>query len=453
MPPLEKRYPVFDCDAHITELPDIWDYLSEKEKELVKPWFWADGINVIVNGNQAGLGTWAFGRTRTENGTAHGFQSDGRRIPNLTEVSGPGVNKKIIRKLYSMHLTEEQFEYINHKGAREPHARVADMDLQGIDQVVVIPLMMFSTFLFVKNFDAAVLMARAYNDWVYDWCSVAPDRLFPAAILPLQNPQLAAKELRQAAKRGFKVAMVRPIDVQGRYPNKPAFEPLWRAFEETGLVVGMHTLTGGFAHKKTAGESYTPGAFVDLAVNPRQLGAASQTLSFAHESMVWLVNVLLSGFLERHPGITRMAIMESNASWLPMLLEECDRAFHLYRNERTRQLTRLPSEIFHERCFIAFEGDETPVYRQHSFYEHVGIWSSDVYHHDGADAWTAIREMEELGVPEAVQAKLMGANASRMYGIEQKTFTTNEPESYHKPDWYPKTEDVEREYADRMTVR
>lgn len=447
---LEKRFPVFDCDAHITELPDIWDYLSEKEKELVKPWFWADGINVIVNGNNMGVGTWGLGHDPANN---MGFQSDGRRIPNLVETSGPGINKKIIRKLYTMKLTEEQCDEAEYKGAREPHARVADMDLQGIDQVVVIPLMMFSNFLFVENFDAAVLMARAYNDWVYDWCSVAPNRLFPAAVLPLQNPQLAAKELRSVAKRGFKVAMVRPIDVQGRYPNKPAFEPLWRAFEETGLVVGMHTLTGGFAHKKTAGESYTPGAFVDLAVNPRQLGAASQTLSFAHESMVWLVNVLLSGFLERHPGITRMAIMESNASWLPMLLEECDRAFHLYRNERARQLTRLPSEIFHERCFIAFEGDETPVYRQHSFYEHVGIWSSDVYHHDGADAWTAIREMEELGVPEAVQAKLMGANASRMYGIEQKTFTTNEPESYHKPDWYPKTEDVEREYADRMTVR
>ena len=135
-----------------------------------------------------------------------------------------------------------------------------------------------------------------------------------------------------------------------------------------------------------------------------------------------------------------------------MLLEECDRAFYLYRNERRIKLTRLPSEIFYERCFIAFESDESPVYRQHSYFEDIGIWSSDVYHHDGADAWTAIREMEELNVPVEVQAKLMGDNARRMYGIEPKVFTSTEPESYPMPNWYPKTEDVDLEYADRMKV-
>ena len=195
---------------------------------------------------------------------------------------------------------------------------------------------------------------------------------------------------------------------------------------------------------------WTPGQFLDRAINPQQITTASQTMGFVHESMVWLVNVLLSGLLERHPGITRMAVMESNASWLPMLLEECDKAFHLYRNERNLQATRLPSELFNERCFIAFEGDETPVYRQYSFFEEIGIWSSDVYHHDGADAWTAIREMEKLEVPDTVQAKLMGANARRMYGIEPKLFTTTEPDSYPRPDWYPKIEEIEREYAERM---
>ena len=445
MSPLKKRYPTFDCDAHVTEMTDIWDYLAAGEKELVKQSFWPMGNHVLVNASRMYAGNWAHGRS----GTTHGFPTDGRRRPSVVEVAGPGLNKPTIRKLYSMRLTEEQCDYTDHKGAREPLARVADMDLMGIDQVVVIPLQMFSAFLFVENVNAAAAVARAYNKWIHDWCSKAPDRLYGAAVLPVHNAVLAAEELRQVAQAGFKVAMVRPVDVAGRYPNQPAYEPLWRAFEETGLVVGMHSLVTGTNALNPTGQQWSPGMFLDRAVNPKQMAGASQTMSFIHEAMTWVANVLLSGFLDKYPAM-RMAIMESNASWLPMLLEELDRAAGLYASQRWVKLTDLPTEAFFERCFIAFEGDETPVFRQYRFFENIGIWSSDVYHHDGADAWTAIREMEKLEVPEAVQAKLMGANARRMYRIEPGLFTTQEQASYPRPDWYPKKEDLDREFAPRM---
>ena len=75
--------------------------------------------------------------------------------------------------------------------------------------------------------------------------------------------------------------------------------------------------------------------------------------------------------------------------------------------------------------------------RQWEAFEDIGIWASDAYHHDGADSWSAIREMQEVGVPEAVQAKLMGGNARRLYGIEPKTFVTEEPDPIDRPDWFP----------------
>ena len=446
MSPLKKNYPVFDCDAHVTEVRKIWDYLSASEAELLKNWYWPQGVSLIVNGDKLYAAAWGYGYTR-----GFGFHEEPRRVPSVIEISGPGMTKKHIRKLYSMDLTPEQCDEADHPGARDARARVADLDLMGIDQVVVIPLQIFSPFLFIQNANAAAAFALAYNNYIHDWCSEAPDRLFAAAALPIHNPVMAAEEMHRVAKMGFKVAMVRPVDVQGRYPNQPAAEPLWKAFEETGLVVGMHSLVTGGNHLIQNHRQWTPGLFLDRAVNPRQMPSPSQTLSFVHEAMTWLTNILLSGFLERHPGITRMAIMESNASWLPMLLDELDRAYHLYGNQRKLAVTRLPSEIFPERCFIAFEGDETPVYRQHSYFEDIGIWSSDVYHHDGADAWTAIREMEKLEVPEAVQAKLMGDNARRMYGIEPRSFVAAEPESYPpRPAWWPRKEDLEREYADRM---
>jgi hypothetical protein len=174
-----------------------------------------------------------------------------------------------------------------------------------------------------------------------------------------------------------------------------------------------------------AGEMHTGGRMVDV-----------QTLSFIFEAVVWLGQVLLSGMLDLYPKL-RMAIFESNATWLPQLLPYWDRLFKLYANERTLKSDRLPSEAFYAQCFIAFESDEAPAFRQWDFFENVGVWSSDAYHHDGADSWSAIREMDEARVPAAVQEKLLGANARRMYGIEGKLLVREEPPPLERPAWFP----------------
>ena len=175
----------------------------------------------------------------------------------------------------------------------------------------------------------------------------------------------------------------------------------------------------------------------------------TQSTSFIFEAMTWLSQVLLSGFLDRYPKL-KMAIFESNATWLPQLLERCDRLFKLYRNERRYPAKRLPSEAFHDQCIISFEGDEDAVFRRWDVYENVGVWASDSYHHDGADSWDAIRRMDKVGVPQEVQAKLMGANAAKAYGIEPKLFVTDEPEEIPRPDWFPKEDAAFEQWWDEQ---
>jgi hypothetical protein len=174
-----------------------------------------------------------------------------------------------------------------------------------------------------------------------------------------------------------------------------------------------------------SGEMHVGGRMVDV-----------QTMSFIYEAVVWLAQVLLSGMLDLYPKL-RMAVFESNATWLPQLLEHWDRLFVLYANERPLKTDRLPSRAFYEQCYIAFESDEVPTFRQWDRFADVGVWSSDAYHHDGADSWSALREMQAAGVPDAVQAKLLGENARRMYGIEGKMFVTDEPGPIERPAWFP----------------
>ena len=65
-----------------------------------------------------------------------------------------------------------------------------------------------------------------------------------------------------------------------------------------------------------------------------------------------------------------------------------------------------------------FEGDEAPPARLPEFYGDILAWSSDVYHHDGDDAWRAIETMQKYGLPVEDQAKFLGGNARRLYKVQ-----------------------------------
>ncbi len=427
-----KNYPVFDCDAHISDHDMPYQkYYTAKERALVENWFWHYGDHALINGRSPLIGARPEGRLFVQPGATTPY---GTEVASNTEYMGPGMNKGIIRAIRHLDLSTEELEDLAFPGTTQPLARVEDMDLMGIDQVLVIPITLLLSVQWVENAAAAAAVVRAYNNWVkQDYCDAAPERLYPAAVLAPQDPAMAAEELVRVARLGFPVGLVRPIDALGRYPNQPIFDPLWRAFEETGLVCGVHTVTGGQKQET----QYSPGQLLDRSVRPGQMQGAGQSLSFVHEAMAWVAGVLLSGFLERYPAL-KMAVFESNATWLPMLLESCDRAYRLYGNQRLGTLEALPSETFHRRCLIAFESDEEPIYRRSGYYRDLGIWSSDTYHHDGADAWDAIERMNKHEVPEETQALLMGGNARRFYGLEDtaRVYTTGAPSRSPLAPWF-----------------
>ncbi|MCH2171394.1 amidohydrolase [Myxococcota bacterium] len=444
---LTKSFSVFDCDAHINDPLEIWsDYVAEADREAVRSFYWQDEKQTILNG-----------RTLVMGGATHYF----RPMFNPIHMAGPQMSKPIIRKLMMDiamgKLSEAEVAQVEHSGPVDGHARCRDMDLMGIDQVMVIPTMMVMHVPFGENPEGARGFARAYNDWALDYCSAAPDRLYPSAWLPLQSPAYTVDEIHRTAKLGFRMGLVRPIDARHQYPNQilrgatgfaGGFDEVFRAMEECDMVLGMHTFPAPDV------SAYYDGEEIDYLVSPGELNTRAtdpkvgqridpQALTFVFEAQAWLVQVLLSGFLDRYPKL-RMAILESNASWVPSVLAHCDRLFKLYARERKTSAERLPSEAFAEQCFVSFEGDEAPTFKQWRFFENCSVWASDAYHTDGADVWTAMREMNDCGVPEAVQAKMLGANARSLYRIEEKTFVSEEAEPLVRPNWFPQGESLRR---------
>src|SRR5258706_514677 len=92
----------------------------------------------------------------------------------------------------------ESMKYVEgRKGGFDPHARIVDMDLDGIDAAFLYPSIgLFSGAIADPKLAAAA--CRGYNRWLADYCQPYPDRLFGVAMLPMQSIELAIDEMRFA---------------------------------------------------------------------------------------------------------------------------------------------------------------------------------------------------------------------------------------------------------------
>ena len=452
--PMSKDYPTFDCDAHVTEPTIIWerakDLLTADELAALKAtdWYDPDTKQYFINGKTGGH--------------LLGLRGNPRFLP-FVSLSGPGIKHDVQRALNVRNLradtalTQEQSDYLDHAGSYEPKPRLRDMDIQGIDQVMIIPTDI-DTYPWLQNALGARAMCKAYNEWAHEYTLEDPDRLFFAALIPMQDPKFAVEELYRVAAKGCRVALVRPTDAMGNYPVQMKYEPLWYALEETGVVYGMHPFPALSEH--------VPPGYTEQCSASQLIQRTMPTSGLPHvflgnmqafmaEASLWVTATLMSGFFERHPKI-KAAVFESDSTWLSFLLDECDKAYRLNRSRRQLPpLKHLPSETFFEHCFCGFEGDESFPSHLPEFYREICAWSSDVYHHDGDDAWRAIETMRKCELPVADQAKMMGANARRLYSIKApRTVIRERVTEIERPDWWPEPEEIKQALrADAGVIR
>ncbi len=292
-----------------------------------------------------------------------------------------------------------------HPGGSDPSARLVDMDAEGIDQAVLFPSVGLY-FWALDDPEAALPIARAYNDWLASYCAAAPTRLFGAAMLPMQDPLAAAAELRRACHElGFVAAFVRPNPCRGRSLSDRAYEPVWEAAEESAMTIAVHE--GSSVIVPTLGS--------DRPFNPLVLHAVSHTF----EEMLACAQLIAFGVLERHPQL-RVVFLESSGGWVPFWLERLDEQAESFGGF-CPELRMAPSEYFARQCWISYEIDEHTLPALAPFIgEDRIVWGSDYPHHD-ATFPGAVETLRRTMVtmPSEAQVKILGANAAGLYGLPQ----------------------------------
>ncbi|MGH7966216.1 MAG: amidohydrolase family protein, partial [Candidatus Binatia bacterium] len=212
------EYNVIDADGHVLEPPDLWE-------KYIEPKFRADCPRMIVTEEGGEIfkyeGDDAFDLSRGKKRVSLGA------LGTIGARSGGIVSRKV--------------PYLGgKKGGFDPHARIPDMDAEGIDAAFLYP----SLGLLVggiKAPDLAAAVCRAYNRWLADYCRPYRDRLFGAAMLPMQSVEMAVQELRYAVKElGFRTGFIRPNPHNGRVLHNPEYDPLWTEAQEVGFSIGIH---------------------------------------------------------------------------------------------------------------------------------------------------------------------------------------------------------------------
>jgi len=290
-----------------------------------------------------------------------------------------------------------------HRGGFDPVERLRDMDLEGIDVAVLYPSLGLN-FWGIDDSAAAVALARAYNDWLADYCASAPRRLVGAAMLPFQDPAGAVAELERAARElRFPAAFVRPNPCRGRHLGDPAFEPVWAAAEALGVTIGVHE--GSSNVIRTLG--------ADRLFNPLLLHA----MSHPFEQMLACATLMITGAMERHPDL-HFVFLESGGAWAPYWMWRLDEQVHGF-GRYAPEMKRKPSEYFRRQCWVSFESDEASL---PALLPHIGerrvVWGSDYPHHDATFPGAVDKLRAAVGeLPPSTRRGLLGDNARTLYRL------------------------------------
>ena len=366
-------FKVFDSDMHIMEPPDLWPRYMAAE----------------------------FGSRAPRGRTSENVRDLGLIFPQ----EQPNAR-------HSAGALHRGHNYDKNQGVYRDHSergwsgevQLEAMDTEGIDAAVLFPSRGLGVLTYPEHQpDFAAALARAYNDWLHDFCRAGPERLFGAGMISVYDMDDAVSETRRVAgEYGFRSVFLRSNIVTGKPLHDPYYEPLWDTLEELGLPIGFHEASA--SRSPQAGEQFEPNF------------GLRRVYAQPFEQMMGLGSFLAGGVLARHPKL-RVAFLEANCSWLPWLLWRLDEGYEREGDIFMTDLAEKPSEYFRRQCWVSVEPDETPA---RYTIEEIGcdqlVFSTD-YPHGDSKYPHAVEGFLELDLSDEEKRKILWDNCARFYGF------------------------------------
>jgi predicted TIM-barrel fold metal-dependent hydrolase len=303
-------------------------------------------------------------------------------------------------------------------GGWDPKERLKDMAFDGVSAEVLYPSLALGIFR-TRTPELAHLYSRAYDDWMIDFCSEAPDRLWGQAAIPLWDIGWAVGELERCRKAGLPgvTTWLVPPDELPFYSDH--YERFWAAAQDLQMPVSMHINAGPPTVDRVPISQGVPSQRQAAASAEATERRRPQPPARPHRNLLNAMNALAdivgSGVLQRFPGV-RVVIAEVGVGWIPYWLEEeFDRRYIQGAGPR---IGALPSEYFYRQVFATFLDDAVGGHLLSWRGADTFMWSNDYPHERCIWPQSAETIQRVLGdVPEDIRAKTLCHNVTRLYGM------------------------------------
>lgn len=385
------HYRIVSADAHILEPPHIWDrWLPDRHREHAPR---------LVDDGEGGQG-WLFA------GSAEPDPIGLTATPGMPwdQFRWKGVSYDEARP-----------------GCYEGAARLADMDIDGVDaEVLFPPQRTIGHFLGNEDDDVVLAGVEAYNNFLLDeFCAPDPSRLIGAAQIPSTGIDDAVDTLRKARARGARTVVISgwPSGGDSLSDDDDAF---WAAAAEEQMPVCIHiNLISRAARQRTRKAATKSGGRALYGGGKGKGGArAAASLAGVFSTVPSTIGQLIfTGVFERFPDL-HVAMIETGVGWIPHFLEQMDDRYWRNRSWTDLPISEPPSAYWARNMSATFVRDDNGVRNRHEVGVDNMMWSTDYPHH-GNDWPMSRRVINETmaGVPPDEKARIVAGNAVRIFGI------------------------------------
>ena len=307
---------VIDADTHVVEPYDLWTSRISVKR-------WGDLVPHILRDSESGKDMWVAGDTPL------------------------GLAGAPAQAGYSQYPPDCPPTLMDADPATwDPNHRLKRMDQAGVYAQILYPNvagMGTGNFSAMQDPELMLACVRAYNDFLTDFASTAPNRFIPISALPFWDIQTTLEEMQRCVEMGHRgvIFSAQPESWGQPWLTDPHWNPIWAQAQEMSLPINFHIASGP----------------IDLAAyegNGRHANYARlATLLFMGNARA-IVDVIIGGICHRFPALNFVSV-ESGVSWIPFVLQALDwqwRNFGAHLEHPDFDL--LPSEYFRRQVYGCF---------------------------------------------------------------------------------------------------
>jgi uncharacterized protein len=301
-----------------------------------------------------------------------------------------------------------------HPGSYDVGPRLKFMDGEGIFAQIIYPNLLGFGGQRAATLDPElrVLCTQIFNDAMAEIQEQSGNRIFPMALMPWWDIDIAVKETIRCHKMGLKGINTNSSPQDHKVPDlgEHHWDPLWEVCSDLNLPINFHigSSTEGI---DWFGKAPWPSQSVDRKI------ALGSTMLFMHNAQIF-ANIIYSGLLERFPKLKFVSV-ESGVGWMPFLMETLDYELEEAAPRTKKILTMKPSEYFKRNIYSCFWFEEQGL---HNAIRAVGVdnimFETDFPHPTCLypNAMDHVAHTLE-GLDFEAKRKLLSGNASRVYSI------------------------------------